>query len=47
MARPTGNPPEDEANRKKWDAWKAQEGLSSKQAKKKYTALLIEVGSGS
>jgi acyl-CoA-binding protein len=42
MPRPTGNTPEIEANKRKWDAWKAQEGLTSKQAKKNYTALLID-----
>lgn len=42
MPRPVGNTPEIEANKRKWDAWKAQEGLTSKRAKKNYTALLID-----
>ncbi|KAI3406212.2 hypothetical protein KGF56_001054 [Candida oxycetoniae] len=42
MLRPVGFTPEDEGAKKKWDAWKREEGLPKTEAKKKYIAFLIE-----
>ncbi|ODV84414.1 hypothetical protein CANARDRAFT_24184 [[Candida] arabinofermentans NRRL YB-2248] len=40
--RPTGIKPEDEAAKRKWDAWKMEEGLSKTEAKRGYISYLIE-----
>ncbi|CAI5758702.1 unnamed protein product [Candida verbasci] len=42
MPRPVGFTPEDEGAKKKWDAWKREEGLSKIEAKRKYISYLIE-----
>ncbi|WLF79817.1 hypothetical protein PVL30_003583 [Lodderomyces elongisporus] len=42
MPRPVGFTPEDEGAKKKWDAWKREEGLHKTEAKKRYIAYLIE-----
>ncbi|KAG5419329.1 hypothetical protein I9W82_003096 [Candida metapsilosis] len=42
MPRPVGFTPEDEGAKKKWDAWKREEGLPKTEAKKRYIAFLIE-----
>ncbi|KAG7886709.1 hypothetical protein KL938_000362 [Ogataea parapolymorpha] len=42
MERPIGSRPEDEAAKRKWDAWKLEEGLSKTDAKKQYISYLIE-----
>lgn len=33
---------EDEGAKKKWDAWKREQGLSKTEAKKRYVSYLIE-----
>ncbi|QPG75628.1 hypothetical protein FOA43_002985 [Brettanomyces nanus] len=35
-------PPEDETSRRKWIAWKKEEGLTKTEAKKRYVACLID-----
>lgn len=42
MPRPEGYRIEDEGAKKKWDAWKREEGLSKTQAKRNYILYLIE-----
>lgn len=42
MARPEGFTIEDEGAKKKWDAWKREEGLSKTQAKRSYILYLID-----
>ncbi|OBA20012.1 hypothetical protein METBIDRAFT_79325 [Metschnikowia bicuspidata var. bicuspidata NRRL YB-4993] len=42
MSRPEGYTIEDEGAKKKWDAWKREEGLSKTQAKRRYILYLIE-----
>ncbi|KAG7666454.1 uncharacterized protein J8A68_000018 [[Candida] subhashii] len=42
MPRPVGFTPEDEGAKKKWDAWKREEGLSKTEAKRRYIAYLID-----
>ncbi|EMG50416.1 hypothetical protein G210_4538 [Candida maltosa Xu316] len=42
MPRPVGFTPEDEGAKKKWDAWKREEGLGRTEAKKRYISYLIE-----
>lgn len=42
MARPQGHTLEDEGAKKKWDAWKREEGLSRTEAKRQYIQYLIE-----
>lgn len=42
MARPQGHTLEDEGAKKKWDAWKREEGLSRTEAKRQYILYLIE-----
>lgn len=42
MQRPVGDSPQDEANRRKWDAWRQQHGLSRAEAKVKYIEFLLE-----
>ncbi|KAG7830762.1 hypothetical protein KL920_001353 [Ogataea angusta] len=42
MERPIGSRPEDEAAKRKWDAWKLEEGLSKTDAKKQYISYLID-----
>lgn len=41
MARPEGHTLEDEGAKKKWDAWKREEGLSRTEAKRQYISYLI------
>lgn len=42
MPRPVGFTLEDEGAKKKWDAWKREEGVSRTEAKRRYIAFLIE-----
>lgn len=42
MPRPVGFTAEDEGAKKKWDAWKREQGLSKTEAKKRYVSYLIE-----
>ncbi|KAK6455136.1 acyl CoA binding protein-domain-containing protein [Scheffersomyces xylosifermentans] len=42
MPRPVGFTPEDEGAKKKWDAWKREQGLSKTEAKRRYISFLIE-----
>lgn len=42
MARPEGHTLEDEGAKKKWDAWKREQGLLRTEAKRLYIAYLIE-----
>lgn len=42
MPRPVGFSLEDEGAKKKWDAWKREEGLSRTEAKRQYISFLIE-----
>jgi hypothetical protein len=42
MARPSGNSNEDENAKRKWDAWKEEEGISKTEAKRRYISFLIE-----
>lgn len=42
MPRPVGFSIEDEGAKKKWDAWKREEGLSKTEAKRRYISYLIE-----
>ncbi|KAH3661199.1 hypothetical protein OGAPHI_006606 [Ogataea philodendri] len=42
MDRPIGSRPEDEAAKRKWDAWKQEEGVSRTEAKRQYISFLIE-----
>lgn len=42
MPRPVGFTPEDEGAKKKWDAWKREQGLSKTEAKRRYIQYLIE-----
>lgn len=42
MVRPTGFTLEDEGAKKKWDAWKREEGLSKTEAKRQYISYLID-----
>lgn len=42
MSRPVGYTIEDEGAKKKWDAWKKEEGLSKTEAKRCYILYLIE-----
>lgn len=42
MERPTGHTLEDEGAKKKWDAWKREQGLSRTEAKRQYIAYLID-----
>ncbi|KAI5967024.1 UTP4 [Candida pseudojiufengensis] len=42
MPRPVGFSSEDEGAKKKWDAWKREEGLPKTEAKKRYISFLIE-----
>ncbi|KAI5952641.1 hypothetical protein KGF54_003508 [Candida jiufengensis] len=42
MPRPVGFSAEDEGAKKKWDAWKREEGLPKTEAKKRYISFLIE-----
>ena len=42
MPRPLGFSIEDEGARKKWDAWKNEEGLSKTEAKRRYISYLID-----
>ncbi|KAK6200342.1 acyl CoA binding protein-domain-containing protein [Scheffersomyces amazonensis] len=42
MPRPIGFTVEDEGAKKKWDAWKREEGLSKTEAKRRYISYLIE-----
>lgn len=41
MTRPEGHTMEDEGAKKKWDAWKREEGLSKTAAKRQYILYLI------
>lgn len=42
MPRPEGHTLEDEGAKKKWDAWKREEGLSKTEAKRQYILYLID-----
>lgn len=42
MARPDGTTYEDENAKRKWDAWKEEEGISKTEAKRRYISFLIE-----
>lgn len=42
LPRPQGNSPQVVASRKKWDAWKSQEGVSKYEAKRRYVGLLLD-----
>lgn len=42
MERPIGSTPEDESARRKYDAWKSEEGLSKTEAKRRYISYLID-----
>lgn len=42
LPRPEGSTLQGLASRKKWDAWKAQEGVSEHEAKTRYVGLLLE-----
>lgn len=42
MTRPVGFSMEDEGAKKKWDAWKREEGLSKTEAKRRYISYLID-----
>lgn len=42
MPRPIGFTLEDEGAKKKWDAWKREEGLSKTEAKRRYISYLID-----
>lgn len=42
MPRPQGRTLEDEGAKKKWDAWRREQGLSRTEAKRQYIAYLIE-----
>jgi len=42
MARPEGHTLEDEGAKKKWDAWKREEGLPRTEAKRHYILYLID-----
>ncbi|KRZ99346.1 uncharacterized protein AC631_04892 [Debaryomyces fabryi] len=42
MPRPMGFSLEDEGAKKKWDAWKREEGLSKTEAKRRYISYLID-----
>lgn len=42
MSRPTGFSMEDEGAKKKWDAWKREEGLTKTEAKRRYISYLID-----
>lgn len=42
MARPVGFTLEDEGAKKKWDAWKREEGLSKTESKRRYISYLID-----
>lgn len=42
MERPTGSTVEDESARRKYDAWKSEEGLSKTEAKRRYISYLID-----
>lgn len=42
MPRPVGFTAEDEGAKKKWDAWKREQGLLKTEAKRRYIAFLIE-----
>ncbi|EDK36560.2 hypothetical protein PGUG_00658 [Meyerozyma guilliermondii ATCC 6260] len=42
MPRPVGFTLEDEGAKKKWDAWKREEGVSRTEAKRRYISYLIE-----
>lgn len=42
MPRPVGFTLEDEGAKKKWDAWKREEGLSKTEAKRRYISYLID-----
>lgn len=42
MPRPIGFSIEDEGAKKKWDAWKREEGLSKTEAKRRYISYLID-----
>lgn len=42
MVRPVGYSLEDEGAKKKWDAWKREEGLTKTEAKRHYISYLIE-----
>lgn len=42
MPRPEGHTLEDEGAKKKWDAWKREEGLSKTEAKRRYILYLID-----
>lgn len=42
MPRPIGFTLEDEGAKKKWDAWKREQGLSRTEAKRQYISYLIE-----
>jgi len=42
MPRPVGFTLEDEGAKKKWDAWKREEGISKTEAKRRYISYLIE-----
>lgn len=42
MSRPVGFSMEDEGAKKKWDAWKREEGLTKTEAKRRYISYLID-----
>ncbi|ODV78492.1 uncharacterized protein CANTADRAFT_22484 [Suhomyces tanzawaensis NRRL Y-17324] len=42
MPRPIGFTIEDEGAKKKWDAWKREEGISKTEAKRRYISYLID-----
>ncbi|KAK9457148.1 acyl CoA binding protein-domain-containing protein [Dipodascopsis uninucleata] len=42
ILRPSGEREEDEAARKKWDAWYSQKGLRKTEAKRRYIPFLLE-----
>lgn len=42
MPRPVGFTLEDEGAKKKWDAWKREQGISKTEAKRQYISFLIE-----
>lgn len=42
MSRPTGGSQQDVMAQKRWDAWKAQQGLSKTEAKRRYISFLID-----
>lgn len=42
MARPIGFTLEDEGAKKKWDAWKREQGLTKTEAKRRYISYLID-----